>query len=84
MKRFLKKNYPYTYELQKALRKFYKGVKGDKYYVIEDALENYRYLRYVVLDDTVAAWAVWWGCALDKRGYKTADDFIHWHLTKRA
>jgi len=81
MKRFLKNNYPYTYKIEKTRRRFFKGVEG-KRYIIESALERYWHLIYVGLDKTVAAWAVWWGCALDKHGYKTVDDFVYWHLTR--
>lgn len=84
MKRFLKINYPYTYDLEKTRRKFFKNFKGSKEYLIESALERFWILRRVVLDDTIAAWAAWWGCALDKHGYETVDDFVHWHLTQRA
>ena len=81
MKRFLKKYYPYTYKLEKVRRRFFKGVKG-KECIIESALERFWHLRRVGLDKTVAAWAVWWGCALDKHGYETVDDFVYWHLTR--
>lgn len=84
MKRFLKNNYPYTYKLEKARRKFFKGYKGGKEYLIESALERFWNLIYVGLDKTIAAWAVWYGCALDKHGYETVDDFVYWHLTQRA
>lgn len=84
MKRFLKEHYPYTYKLEKARRKYFKNFKGSKVHVIESALHRFWHLQMVGLDDTVAAWAVWWGCALDKHGYKTVDEFVCWHLTQRA
>ena len=85
MKRFFKKHYPYSYKLEKTRRRFFKKFKeGGKEYLIESALERFWHLRCVGLDNTVAAWAAWWGCALDKHGYETVDEFVYWHLTQRA
>lgn len=83
MKKYLKKNMPATYKIIKAKRKFYK--KGcSKRSVIEGAMDFYYRRLGMGNSYEVAAWAAWYGCALDKHGYKTVDDFIYWNLTKRA